>query len=55
MIKLVMMPPQDALQPQWARRLEQLLPQYRVAVPQTDEEARRELVDADAASGGTQP
>jgi phosphoglycerate dehydrogenase-like enzyme len=55
MIKLVMMPPQNELQQQWARRLEQTLPQYRVVVPQTDDEARRELVDADAAYGWVPP
>jgi len=41
MVKLVMMPPQDELQQQWARRLEQTLPQYQIVVPQTDDEARR--------------
>jgi hypothetical protein len=30
MSKLVMMPPQNELQQQWARRLEQTLPQYHV-------------------------
>ena len=50
-----MMPPQNELQQQWARRLEQTLPPYRVAVPPTDEEARRELVDADAAYGWGRP
>ena len=55
MLKFVMMPPQDELQRQWARRLEQILPQYQVVVPQTDDEARRELVDADAAYGWVPP
>ncbi len=55
MLKLVMMPPQDALYQEWARRLEQALPQYRVVVPQTDDEARQELVDADAAYGRVPP
>ncbi|MCZ6875873.1 MAG: D-2-hydroxyacid dehydrogenase [bacterium] len=55
MIKFVMMPPQDELQRQWARRLEQSVPQYRVVVPDTDDEARRELVDADAAYGWVPP
>ena len=55
MIKLVMMPPQDELRQQWARRLAQMLPQYQVAMPQTDDEARRELVDADAAYGWVPP
>lgn len=55
MLKLVMMPPQNELQQQWAQRLEQVLPQYRVVLPQTDDEARRELVDADAAYGWVSP
>lgn len=55
MLKLVMMPPPDALKRQWAQRLMQLLPQYRVVVPETDEEARREIVDADAAYGWVPP
>src|SRR5688500_4954334 len=55
MIKLVMMPPQDELRQQWARRLAQMLPQYQMAMPQTDDEARRELVDADAAYGWVPP
>ena len=55
MVKFVMMPPQDELQRQWARRLEQTLPHYRVAVPETDDDARRELVDADAAYGWVPP
>jgi len=55
MLKLVIMPPQDELTRQWARRLEQTLPQYQVAVPQTDEEAHRELADADAAYGWVPP
>ena len=55
MVKFVMMPPQDELQRQWARRLEQTLPQYQVVVPETDDDARRELVDADAAYGWVPP
>jgi phosphoglycerate dehydrogenase-like enzyme len=55
MLKLVMTPPQNELHQQWARRLEQTLPQYRVAMPQTDEEARQELADADAAYGWVSP
>lgn len=55
MPKLVMMPPQSDLQHQWARRLEQALPQYRVTMPETDDEARRDIVDADAAHGWVPP
>ena len=55
MIKLVMMPPLDDLKREFAPRLEANLPEYRVAVPETDEEARREIVDADAAYGWIPP
>jgi phosphoglycerate dehydrogenase-like enzyme len=55
MLKFVMMPPQNDLKRQWAPRLETSLPQYRVVVPETDEEARREIVDADAAYGWVPP
>jgi phosphoglycerate dehydrogenase-like enzyme len=55
MPKLVMMPPQNDLQRQWAPRLVHLLPQYQVVVPETDEEARQEIVDADAAYGWVSP
>ena len=55
MIKLVMMPPLDELKREFAPRLEANLPEYRVAVPETDEEARREIVDADAAYGWIPP
>ena len=51
MMKFVMMPPQDELKQEWARRLEQAVPQFQVVVPQTDDEARREITDADAAYG----
>ena len=43
MLKLVMMPPQNDLQRQWAPRLQRSLPDYRVVVPETDAEARHEL------------
>ena len=55
MIKLVMMPPLDDLKREFAPRLEANLPEYRVAVPETDEEARREIVDANAAYGWIPP
>lgn len=55
MLKLVMMPPQNDLQREWAPRLQRNLPDYRVVVPETDEEARREIVDADAAYGWIPP
>lgn len=55
MLKFVMMPPQDDLKRQWARRLEHTLPQYRITVPETNEDAYREIVDADAAYGWVPP
>ena len=47
MLKLVMMPPQNDLQRQWAARLQRSLPAYRVVVPETEAEARHELIDAE--------
>ena len=55
MLKLVLMPPQNDLQRQWAPRLQRSLPDYRVVVPETDAEARHELIDADAAYGWVPP
>ena len=55
MLKLVMMPPQNDLQRQWAPRLQRSLLDYRVVVPETDAEVRHELIDADAAYGWVPP
>ena len=55
MLKLVMMPPQNDLQRQWAPRLQRSLPDYRVVVPETEAEARRDIIDADAAYGWVPP
>jgi phosphoglycerate dehydrogenase-like enzyme len=55
MLKFVMLPPQDDLKRHWAERLAQDLPQYRVVAPESDDEARREIVDADAAYGWVAP
>lgn len=55
MLKLVIMPPLDDLLRQWTRRLQQVLPQYHVVAPETDEAARHELVDAEAAYGWVPP
>src|ERR671934_221034 len=55
MLTLVMMPPQNDLQRQWAARLQRSLPNYRVVVPETEAEARHELIDADAAYGWVPP
>jgi phosphoglycerate dehydrogenase-like enzyme len=55
MLKFVFMPPQDDHIGQWAERLQAAVPQYQVVVPETDTDARRELVDADAAFGWVPP
>jgi len=55
MLKLVMMPPQDDMRREWARRLADLLPQYRIAAPEIEADARREIADADAAYGWVSP
>jgi len=55
MPKLVMMPPQGAKNLRWANKLVQELPQYQVALPETDEEAIEALRDADAAFGVVPP
>ena len=55
MPKLVMMPPQGGRTREWARRLRAARPEYDVALPETDEEARAEIADADAAFGVVPP
>lgn len=55
MPKLVMMPPQSEQNLQWAQRLREALPQYQIATPATDDDAGRELADADAAFGWVPP
>ncbi len=55
MPKLVVMPPLDELKRSFAGRLAAELSQYRVVAPETEEEARRELGDADAAYGWIPP
>lgn len=55
MPKLVMMPPLDDLKREFARRLPADLPAYTVATPETDDEARADLADADAAYGWISP
>ena len=54
-LKLVVMPPQDELLRTWVSRLQRDLPGYIIAAPETDADARRELVDADAAYGWVPP
>ena len=55
MPKFVFMPPQDELKRQFASRLADTLPDYNVQSPETDEEAVKEIKDADAAMGWIPP
>jgi phosphoglycerate dehydrogenase-like enzyme len=55
MPKMVFMPPLDELKIEFAKRLPADLPQYEVVAPETLDEARRELGDADAAYGWIPP
>ena len=51
MPKLVIMPPQTEHQKSWAARISDTLPDFDVVLPANAEEAKREIVDADAAFG----
>ena len=51
MPKLVIMPPQTDPQRMWAARISDTLPDYDVVLPADADEAKREIVDADAAFG----
>src|SRR5688572_22056050 len=55
MPKLVVMPPLDELKREFARHLPADLPEYQVVMPETEDEARREIGDADAAYGWIPP
>ena len=55
MLKFVIMPPQNDLKKWFATRLTETLSDYTVVSPETDEDARREMVDADAAFGWIPP
>jgi phosphoglycerate dehydrogenase-like enzyme len=55
MLKFVFMPPQDDLRRQFAVRLADTMPEYNVAAPETDGQAMREIIDADAAFGWVSP
>ncbi len=55
MPKMVMMPPQGGRTREWARRLQETCPEYDVALPETDEQARADIADADAAFGVVPP
>ncbi|MDP9378713.1 MAG: D-2-hydroxyacid dehydrogenase, partial [Chloroflexota bacterium] len=53
--KLVFVPPQRETTREWASRLSEAVPVVDVAVPETQEEAGREIVGADAAFGTIPP
>ncbi|MFN8526227.1 MAG: D-2-hydroxyacid dehydrogenase [Chloroflexota bacterium] len=55
MPKLVMMPPLDELKRSFAQRVPVDLPGYRVVLAETEEDAIRELADAEAAYGWIPP
>jgi phosphoglycerate dehydrogenase-like enzyme len=55
MPKMVMMPPLDELKRELAVRLPADLPEYTVVAPETLDEARKEIGDADAAYGWIPP
>ncbi|MSQ08200.1 MAG: D-2-hydroxyacid dehydrogenase [Dehalococcoidia bacterium] len=50
-LKFVFYPPQRETSRQWAARLSDMAPEIRVVAPETEEEAKREMRDADAAFG----
>lgn len=52
---LMMMPPQSEQTREWAGRLAEMLPEYRVLVPETEDEARQQMAEADAAYGWVPP
>ena len=55
MLKFIMMPPWEERKRDWAMRLDAALPDYRVVVTETEADAKREIVDADAAFGWVPP
>ncbi len=55
MPKLLMMPPQNDQLREWTARLQRELPEYQIVAPESDEQARQELADADAAYGWVSP
>ena len=55
MLKFLMTPPLDDARRDWAIRMADDLPGYRVVLAETDEDVRREIVDADAAYGWVPP
>lgn len=55
MLKFVFTPPIDDLREDFARRLGDAMAEYSVIVAETDEDLKREIVDADAAFGWVPP
>ncbi len=55
MPKLVLMPPQNDRSREWESTLHERLPNYTIVLPETDEDALHEIVDADAAYGVVPP
>ena len=51
--KFVMLPPQTDTTRGWARRLAEAVPEVRVVVAEDADTAAREIVDAEAAFGGS--
>lgn len=54
-LKFVMMPPQRERTREWAAMLADTVPEFTVVVPESMEEARKEIRDADAAFGTIPP
>jgi phosphoglycerate dehydrogenase-like enzyme len=55
MLKFVMLPPHNDIRRTWRKRLQDGLSQYQIVVAETEADARREIVDADAAYGWIPP
>lgn len=55
MLKFVMLPPLSAERRGWAARLQAALPSMKIVVADSEEEVRREIVDADGAYGWVAP
>ncbi|MEM7031153.1 MAG: D-2-hydroxyacid dehydrogenase [Chloroflexota bacterium] len=55
MPKMIIMPPQSEQTVHWASELANAVPEFAVALPETDEDAKREIADADAALGKIPP
>ena len=55
MLKLVIMPPFDDLKRSWAKRMQQMLPEFQVVCADSGVEAHQEIGDADAVFGWIPP